>query len=130
MNRAIDIKQEPQVVFEYTRSPNFHSIHADGVIGGLTPSGHIHVAFFSERPMLPRKHVFKLNPDGSLGAEIPDERASQDPVVRDMQVDVLMTANTAEVLRNWLDQYIKNLRARMNSPTGASKPMALPTVAE
>jgi len=130
MNKAIDFRQEPQVVFEYTRGPNFHSVHADGVIGGLTPSGHIHVAFFSERPMLPRKHVFKLNPDGSLGAEVPDDRASQEPVIRDMQIDVLMTANTAEMLRNWLDQYIKTLRNRTSTPAIPSKPASLSTVAE
>jgi len=32
-----------------------------------------------------------------------------------MQVDVLMTVQAAERLKNWLDQYIRNLKARAGS---------------
>lgn len=128
MSNSIGLRQ-PQVVFEYTKGSILHSVHADGFIGGLTPGGYIHLAFFSERSMLPKRHVFKLNPDGSLGPEIPDEAALQDPIVRDFQVDVLLTASTAEVLRNWLDHHITNLRARMSGPAPAAlKPMPIPIV--
>jgi hypothetical protein len=116
MSKSDDIK-EPQVVFEYTKDPMFRSAHADGFVGGLTPNGHIHLAFFSERSLLPKKHVYRLNSDGSLGPEIPDERATREPIVRDIQVDVLMTVQAAEGLKNWLDLYIKNLRSRTSNPS-------------
>jgi len=115
VNKAGDIKQEPQVVFEYSKDPIFRSAHADGFIGGLTPNGHMHLAFFSERSLLPKKHIYKLNLDGSLYPEIPDEKASHEPIVRDIQVDVLMTVQPAEGLKTWLDQYIKNLKSRASS---------------
>lgn len=119
MNKAGDLKQEAQVVFEYYKDPMFRSAHADGFVGGLTPNGHIHLAFFSERSLLPKKHVFKLNPDGSLGPEEVDDKASREPIVRDIQVDVLMTVQAAEGLKNWLEQYLKNLRSRMGAaPSG------------
>ena len=119
MNKAGDLKQEAQVVFEYNKDPMFRSAHADGFVGGLTPNGHIHLAFFSERSLLPKKHVFKLNPDGSLGPEELDDKASREPIVRDIQVDVLMTVQAAEGLKNWLDQYIRNLRSRTGAaPSG------------
>jgi hypothetical protein len=90
-----------------------------GFVGGLTPNGHIHLAFFSERSLLPKKHVFKLNPDGSLGPEELDDKASREPIVRDIQVDVLMTVQAAEGLKNWLEQYIRNLRSRTGAaPSG------------
>jgi hypothetical protein len=120
MNKADDIK-EAQVVFEYAKDPMFRSTHADGFIGGLTPNGHIHLAFFSERPLLPKKHIFRINPDGSLGAEVVDERTSSGSIVRDLQVDVLMTVNGAEGLRSWLDEYIKSLRTRQGSSIGEAR---------
>jgi len=112
MTNAGDERQDAKVVFEYARDPMFRSTHADGFIGGLTPNGQIHIAFFSERPVLPRRHVFKLNPDGSLGAEVPSEKAATESITRDMQVDVLLSVQAAEGLKNWLDQYIKALKAR------------------
>lgn len=128
MDKAADSKQEAQVVFEYAKGPFFRSLYADGVIGGLTPSGHIHIAFFSERPPLPKRHTYRVNPDGSLGPEIPEEKAAREPIVRDMQVDVLMTMHAAELLRNWLDQYIRNLKNRMSNPTGEMKASVVPIV--
>jgi hypothetical protein len=125
MNKVDDIK-EAKVVFEYAKDPMFRSTHADGFIGGLTPNGHIHLAFFSERPLLPKKHVFRINPDGSLGPEIVDEKTSAESIVRDLQVDVLMTVNAAEGLRSWLDQYIKNMKARQSSAIGDTRVSTIP----
>jgi hypothetical protein len=115
MNKAVEERQEAQVVFEYSRDPMFRSTHADGFVGGLTPNGQVHIAFFTERPVLPKRHVFKLNPDGSLGAEVPNDKAANESITRDMQVDILMTVQAAEGLKNWLDQYIRSLKARASS---------------
>lgn len=122
MNKAVDERQDAHVVFEYARDPMFRSTHADGFVGGLTPNGQVHIAFFSERPVLPKRHVFKLNPDGSLGAEVPNEKAANESITRDMQVDVLLTVQAAEGLKNWLDQYIRNLKARVGN--GDTKALA------
>jgi hypothetical protein len=124
MNKVGDIQQEPQVVFQYIKDPLFRSAHADGFVGGLTPNGQIHLAFFSERSLLPKKHVYRVNPDGSLGSEIPEERALNEPIVRDIQLDVLMSVQAAEALKNWLDQYIKNLKSRTGNPVGEAKTSA------
>jgi hypothetical protein len=100
----------------------FRSTHADGFIGGLTPNGQLHIAFFSERPVLPKRHVYKLNADGSLGAEVPNDRPGTESITRDMQVDVLMTVQAAESLKNWLDQYLRALKTRASS--GDAKALA------
>jgi len=128
MNESADTKPEPQVTFEFVRSMQFRSVYVDGVTGGLTPSGHIHMTFFSERPPLPRRQTYKLNSDGSLGSEVP-ENLPREPIVRDMQVDILMTIHGAESLKNWLDHYIRNLKARMSGRTGEIKsPVIVPLV--
>src|SRR4030095_2649916 len=74
MTKAGDERQDANVVFEYSRDPMFRSTHAEGCIGGLPPNGQVHIAFFSERPVLPKRHVFRLIPDGSLGAEVPNDK--------------------------------------------------------
>jgi hypothetical protein len=122
MSKTGEERQDAQVVFEYARDPMFRSTHADGFIGGLTPNGQLHIAFFSERPVLPKRHVYKLNADGSLGAEVPNDRPGTESITRDMQVDVLMTVQAAESLKNWLDQYLRALKTRASS--GDAKALA------
>jgi hypothetical protein len=121
MNKVGDVQQEAQVTFQYTKDPLFRSAHADGFVGGLTPNGQIHLAFFSERSLLPKKHVYRVNPDGSLGSEIPEERAPNEPIVRDIQLDVLMSVQAAEGLKNWLDQYIRSLKSRAANSIAETK---------
>jgi hypothetical protein len=119
MDKTGDIKQEPQLVFEYNKDPMFRSAYAHGFVGGLTANGHVHIAFFSERAQLPKKQIYTINPDGSIGPQLPDERAMREPIVRDIQMDVLMTVQAAEGLKSWLDSFIKNLRSRAgNLPEG------------
>src|SRR3989442_6878794 len=46
---------KPQdVTFHYIKSSQFRVVHADGIIGGVTPRGLIHIAVFSERPAIPQ----------------------------------------------------------------------------
>jgi len=123
MEKAAEERADAQIVFEYARDPLFRATHADGFIGGLTPNGQVHIAFFSERPALPRRHAFKVNADGSLGAELPSERTRNEAITRDMQVDVLLSVPAAEGLRNWLDQYLRALKARTG--TGEARAGAL-----
>ena len=122
MEKPSNIKQEPQLIFDYNKDPMFRSTHADGFVGGLTPNGQIHIAFFSERAQLPRKQVYALKADGSIGSQLPEERNERETIFRDIQVDVLMTIQAAEGLKNWLDAFIKNLRTRANS---SSEPRSL-----
>lgn len=86
--------------FHYIKSPAFRVIHAEGTVGGLTPRGEVHVAFFSERPAIPRKVIHALNDDGTLGPEI--AREGRDGFVREMDVDVVIPAEAAEQIGAFL----------------------------
>jgi hypothetical protein len=118
MEKTHDIKQEPQLIIEYSKDPMFRSTHADGIVGGLTPNGQLHIAFFSERAQLPKRHVYTFNADGSIGPQLPEERNPRETIFRDIQVDVLMTIQAAEGLKSWLDAFIKNLRTRASETRG------------
>jgi hypothetical protein len=97
---------EMEVAIDYIKSPDFRIVWADGVVGSATPNGLIHFALYAERPAIPRRQVFaieKIAPNaGKLGAEILEKQISRGSIVREMSFDVLVTAQTAENLGNWL----------------------------
>ena len=97
----------PTVAFDYIKSPIFRSIRADGVVGGLTPSGHMHMAFYSEREAIPRRVIQEINQDGSLGKTRGVQ--TRDSIVREMDIDVFLTKDVAEALHEWLGKIIKEL---------------------
>lgn len=102
---------EHRAAFDYIKAQLFRVVHADGVIGGLTPSGNLHVAFFSERPAIPRRLVYELNAAGQLGSELKDEKVSRDSIVRELDVDIHISLSVARALRDWLTQRIAEAEA-------------------
>ena len=98
-------EDESQVGFDYIKSTQFRVAHVDGGIGGITPSGLLHFAVFSERPAIP-KHTVHLIEDGRLGAELPQLKVSRGTVVRELEVDLIMSLQVATGIRDWLDQQI------------------------
>jgi hypothetical protein len=90
------------VAFEYIKSQLFRVIHADGVIGSVTPSGNVHVAFFSERPAIPRMMVHARNPNGTLGDPIPEQTLVRPGVIREMDVDVVLSPAALDLMLTWL----------------------------
>lgn len=110
------------VNFDYIKSPLFRSIHVDGAIGAVTPNGHIHLSLYNERPAIPRQIIHELAPDGQLGEEIPGRRVSRGGIVREMDVDVYMSVETVESLRNWLtDKIDEAISRQVQQPTSKRK---------
>ena len=97
---------KPTVTFNYLKSPQFRTVFATGMIGAITPDGHIHFSLFSERPAIPRQIVHRLTEQGTLGEEISELRVSREGFVREMEVDVLMTVETAKSFIAWLQEKV------------------------
>ena len=101
---------EQKVAFDYIKGQYFRVIHADGAIGGLTAQGNIHFALYSERKAIPRRHVLPIKSDGTLGDPIPSETVTRDSVVREMDVNVVMSPETATNLAKWLVDRVEDLK--------------------
>lgn len=99
----------PVIRFHYIKSSAYRVVHADGVVGGATPSGLFHVSFFSERLPIPTSVDHAAVDLGGgrmrLGEEIATE--GKKGVVREVEVGVTMTIDMAKVLRDWLDDSIR-----------------------
>ena len=105
---------ENEVAFDYIKSSDFRTVWVDGVYGGGTPRGLIHIAAYTERLAIPRRQVFEITQGGEqtgqLGAEVPDKQVSRGSVVRDLSVDLLMSVDVAEGLASWLLDKVKEMR--------------------
>ncbi len=99
-----------EVAFDYIKGQFFRVIHADGAIGGITPQGLVHIGFFSERPPFARRIVQRAKPDGTLGETVVEKSVVRDAIVRELDVDVIMTYSVLENLHAWIGQRLEELR--------------------
>jgi hypothetical protein len=95
------------IEFQYQKSRFFRVIHADGAFGGVSAGLQIHMALFNQRRPIPKKMVYELLPGGSLGQEL--KRESEPGMIREVEVDVVLTADTAKALITWLAEKVNDI---------------------
>jgi hypothetical protein len=95
------------VQFHYIKGNLFRVIHSEGAIGGVTPNRDIFVSLFNERAALPQLIEFEVLPEGKLGKEI--KRVGKEGIVREMEIGILMNANSAKNLADFLLSQVKLL---------------------
>lgn len=116
--------QPTKIKFGYIKSNLFRVIHADGAIGGLTPSGNVHISFYSERSAIPKTMFHTRNEDGSLGSPIPEETIVRDEIIREMDIDVVLSPAAVDGLIKWLTDRRADLavhRDTISQPKASAK---------
>ena len=69
---------DPRGCLDHIKGQFFRVVHADGIIGGSTPQGQLHIAFYSERPPIPKRTVHQVSAGGALGSPIPEKTVVRD----------------------------------------------------
>ncbi len=94
--------------FHYVKSTHFRVCHYDGAIGGPTPRGFIQIGVFSERQPIPRETEVEVNSHGLMisGEKVVDSRSG---VIREVEVELIMTLQSAKELRDWLSAQVSQL---------------------
>lgn len=109
------------VRFYYVKSTAFRVVHADGVFGGPTPKGLVHITFWNERYPIPQQIEQKIaKQDGTvitLGEEV--TRVAKPGLVREAEVGVVMTLETARSFRDWLSRHIEKLEEESETTSDA-----------
>src|SRR6266700_8184863 len=101
---------EGEIEFHFEKSNFFRVVHVDGAFGGISPGSQtIHISVYSERQPIPKKIVQKIQ-HGELGEEIPEKRVGRSGIFRELETDLVMSADVAIALRAWLDQRINELQ--------------------
>lgn len=110
-----------EITYHYIKSNFFRVIHADGVIGGVTPAGNVHLAFYSERPAIPQMMKAAVTPEGKLGETIGS--SGKAGIAREMDVDVQLSRQAVIQLRDWLSERIVEIEkaSEMAQELGAEK---------
>lgn len=106
------------VKFDFVKSSLFRTIHVDGAVGGITPQMGVYMSLFNERQPLPRQTTYVVQGNGQIGDEILELRDSRDAVVREMEVGIVMSLETAEAVLNWLQINVDTVKRVRNSQLG------------
>ena len=97
-----------EVNFKYFKGNFYRIIHANGVIGGVSRCGEIHMSFYSERPGFPDSAKLVIS---QMGSALPERIEGGDKYIREIEVDAVVDLNTAKQVRTWLDIQIETMEA-------------------
>lgn len=106
MDKQEKIPEEIEV--HYLKTSNYRTYHVDGAFGGLTPSGMLYMELFVQRAPTPKKIIYKLSEDGSLGDEL--GREGKIGIIREVESGLVMDVRAAESLVEWLSRKIEEAK--------------------
>ena len=109
--------QPAQLTFHYLKSSQFRVVHMDGALGSLTPRGLIHCCVYSERPSIPLAQTFNVGSDGQLTGD--PETATRGGLVRELEVDLMLSLEAASELRDWLTRMLKDAETKCKELEGS-----------
>lgn len=97
----------PKLRVYFTKSNFFRVVHADGLVGSVTPKRDIFISFYNERIPIPDSIVYELSPKGAVISEVESERITTTKgVIREMEVGVVLDLADARSLIDWLRQMV------------------------
>lgn len=103
----------PEMIFQYERAPDYRIIMATGVWGSVVPTGMVMFDLITEHVRPPERVHYSVGEGGKLGPETSRE-PSERTVVRLAQVGVMVTADAAEGIGQWLIQRAQEVRERQS----------------
>lgn len=94
------------VRFHYLKGNQYRNVFADGVIGGPTPSGKLHLSFYVERIPIPDQTASRVLSTGEIGEDIPELKITREGMLRELEFGLMVDIEFAKKLRDWLDRNI------------------------
>lgn len=105
-----------QLPIHFIKSTCFRVVHANGVWYGGDNQGNLHLTFFNERNPIPQKVVVNVDEHGSVVGEDLSQRNSKQGIVREMEVDVVLSFQVAQELYLTLGENLKAIQAVSKLP--------------
>jgi hypothetical protein len=104
-----------QLPIHFIKSTNFRVVHANGVWYGGDNQGNLHMTFFNERSPLPKMVVVNLDETGHVVGEDESKREARPGVVREMEVDVVLSIQVATELYQTLGANLKSIQEALKN---------------
>jgi hypothetical protein len=103
-----------ELVYKFLNSPQYRTVHVDGVFGGVTTRGLISLSLYSEHSSLPSKITYQINED-RIPQEFSRENFPADVnITREIEINAMFDLEVAKSTRDWLDGHIKTLENLKN----------------
>ena len=106
-----------KVKFRYIFPDDYNPVYVNGTYGGITSRGEIAMNFYLERQALPYEVVHKLSDKGEIKEQIsrePEESEDTVTAVRFISTGVVLSYDTAVVIRDWLSGKISDVEKILN----------------
>jgi hypothetical protein len=99
-----------EMIVRYEKSNSHRVIHVDGVYGGPSVGGLIHIAIYSERVPVPSEQTYDISSTGMV-SEYPKSQKGGDGVLREIEASLMVSVPLAMSLIPWLQKMVDNARA-------------------
>jgi hypothetical protein len=103
----------------FTKAPFFRSVLADASWGRISPSGYIHLSFFNDCIQLPALETHTIEAGGKLSPMNLSYPIDAN-VVRQIEVDVIMSLESAKSVRDTLQNFVEILEKQIEKQQPAS----------
>ena len=100
---------EPKTIeIHQIKTAGYSTYHADGAIGGMTPTGMVYLSFYLDRSAIPQKITYEVKADGSFGdvKEVEGKRG----IIREVQCGIVMNLAVAEDMLTFMEKVVKQLK--------------------
>ena len=94
------------ITFHLEKTNQFQTLHADGMVGGITPSRFAFLAFYVERAPLPQQIIRKIDVDGTLGEATVEGKIG---IFRELHTGLTFTREGLEALKLNVENLIQEL---------------------
>lgn len=93
-------EEQSEVNIQFTTSANHQTVFVNGIYGGMSPRGDLHVDLVADYSDRPRSQNFEINEDGSLGSQTGEKGG--EGIIRERQVSVFMQPHNAFSIATWM----------------------------
>lgn len=112
------------ITYHYIKGTQFRVAHVDGFWGGGAPSGNVSITTFSERQAIPERvvhSVLEKKTDATsavlhVGPEL--ARQGKDGVVRELDISLIMSFQTAQKLHEFLGKTLETMQQSIAKDLG------------
>jgi hypothetical protein len=104
--KDISLNAGTRIEIHFIKGNLFRVVHVDGVWGGVTPQLDLQMAFFSERTPIPRTIIQELGSDSAFHEVGREGKAG---IVREVEVEAVMSLDVARSVAQWLQEKITQL---------------------
>ena len=106
-----------KITFKYVYPEDLRDLYVNGLFGGVTPRKEIYAHLYSERHPIPKRSVYNVEKDGTLGPVEEIEKGGD--VVRFVQTSIIMDLETAISFRDWLNGRIEYIQTTKDGAKNA-----------